>query len=58
MEFGILQKTPKITKLDSGDSYQSELSYLIKYSQPTSITLSYPIILNNTLIDPKFYPRL
>lgn len=48
---GIFQEeVPEIEKLETGDLYQATMSYLIRYSQPTMLSLEYPIILNNTII--------
>ena len=45
---------PEIEKMESGDLYQANLSYLFRYSQPTSLAMQYPIMLNNTLISSKY----
>lgn len=39
-----------IEKLETGDLYQSNLTYVVRYSQPTILSLEYPIILNNNII--------
>ena len=49
-----LAETPKLTKVDTGDVYQSEINYTFKFFQPTSLTLEYPIILNNEIVEPMY----
>ena len=48
--------TPNLDKLEGGDLYQSQINYTLKFSQPSALTLEYPIILNNELISEEFIP--
>ena len=46
-----LDPTPEIEKHDSGDVYVASFNYKFKIDQPSTITLSYPLLVHNQLID-------
>ena len=49
-------EVPEIEKLDTGDVYQATINYILRYSQPTSISIEYPVIIANSIIDSDYRP--
>ena len=51
-----LTEVPEIEKLDTGDVYQASINYILRYSQPTSLSIEYPVILANSIVDNDYRP--
>ncbi len=51
-----LTEVPEIEKLDTADLYQASINYILRYSQPTSISIEYPVIIANSIIDQDYRP--